>query len=635
MSTTLPDAEGAELAAPALHALPLGAIRPQGWLERQLRIQADGQTGHLDEIWPDVGPDSAWLGGNGEDWERGPYYLDGLLPLAHLLGDEALLAKANRWVEAFLASQREDGQFGPPTNDDWWPRMVALKVLVQHAEATGDERVAGFMARYFRYQLAELPGKPLKGWGQARGADNVLSILWLYDRTGEAWLLDLARLLVSQTIDWGGYLTRELISHRATAFDHRVHGPNVAMGLKAPAVRHRLEGGEAQRRLTEDALENLERLHGLANGGFSGDEWLAGREPHQGVETCHVVEYMFTLAQIARTFGDRRYGDELELTAFNALPAATSADMKAHQYHQQPNQVLATVAQRHWTKGGDDANLFGFEPSFGCCTANMHQGWPKFVQALWAATPDGGLAAVAYAPCRVATTVAGEVPLELDVRTEYPFEERVEIVLSLDAPAAFPLRLRVPEWCTAPRVAVGGESQPAVPDEDGFLRLEQEWKPGDTITLELPMELRTVPRDRRAVSVRLGPLILVLSPGEVWRRMPDTPAFGDWEVTPRRAWNFGFDVRPGEPLAEARIERRPVGDVPFALESAPVRVHTFASRVPSWRLEDNSAGPVPEGPVPTGQPLDPVALVPYGSARLRITEFPTVPEPPSRDVYTG
>ena len=69
--------------------------------------------------------------------------------------------------------------------------------------------------------------------------------------------------------------------------------------------------------------------------------------------------------------------------------------MWAHQYDQQANQVLCTVAKRHWTHQRRDSNLYGLEPNFGCCTANMHQGWPKFVAHLWMATPDEGLAAVA------------------------------------------------------------------------------------------------------------------------------------------------------------------------------------------------------------------------------------------------
>lgn len=135
--------------------LPLGSIEPTGWLRDQLEIQAEGLTGHLGDFWEDVGPNNGWLGGTGHAWERGPYYLDGLLPLSYLLKDEYLISKVKPWVEWTLNSQCENGQFGPEVNDDWWPRMVMLKVLIQHAEVTGDERVIPFMTKYFRYQLEQ------------------------------------------------------------------------------------------------------------------------------------------------------------------------------------------------------------------------------------------------------------------------------------------------------------------------------------------------------------------------------------------------------------------------------------------------------------------------------------------------
>jgi hypothetical protein len=195
-----------------LLALPLGSIRPAGWLLEQLQLQADGLTGHLEEMWSDVGPDSAWLGGNGESWERGPYYLDGLIPLAHALQNPELIAKAGRWVDAILASQRPDGFFGPRQNDDWWARMPALKALAQHYEATCDQRVLECMTRYFQHQQRALPDRPLSEWSEARGAENALMALWLHQQTGEAFLLELTDLLLSQTFEWGTWLTEHLPS---------------------------------------------------------------------------------------------------------------------------------------------------------------------------------------------------------------------------------------------------------------------------------------------------------------------------------------------------------------------------------------------------------------------------------------
>ncbi len=175
----------APLAPNAFDMLPLGSVRPAGWLRRQLEIQATGLGGHLDETWADVGSNSGWLGGTGESWERGPYFLDGLVPLAYLLDDDRLKAKAQRYIDWTLTHQAANGMIGPASNDDWWPRMVMLKVLMQYEEATGDPRVIPLMTRYFEHQLEALPTRPLRDWGKFRWQDNALAVIWLYNRTGD------------------------------------------------------------------------------------------------------------------------------------------------------------------------------------------------------------------------------------------------------------------------------------------------------------------------------------------------------------------------------------------------------------------------------------------------------------------
>ncbi|MEO3754481.1 beta-L-arabinofuranosidase domain-containing protein [Streptomyces sp. B6B3] len=613
----------------------LGEIRPDGWLRRQLELQAAGLTGQVEEVWPDLGPDSGWLGGDGEDWERGPYYLDGLVPLAHVLNDEKLLDRAEAWIEWMLASQRPDGQFGPETNDDWWPRMVALKVLTQHADATGDDRVPGFLARYFAYQLAHLPDRPLSSWGAHRATENVLAALWLHRRDPDPRWLRLADLLMEQNADWVGYLTGDLITGRAMVWNHLTHGPNVAMGLKVPAVRALRDGqddaaGQAAKHYDDlrACLAALDRWHGQVHGMFSGDEWLGGREASAGIETCQVVEYLFTLEQSALAFGEGALGDLAEEAAFNQLAASCDPRMLAHQYHQQANQISATVAERDWTMSSDDANIFGLEPHFGCCLANLHQGWPKFAASLWMRVADGegdrdGLAVFAYAPSTLRTRLRG-ADVTIEESTDYPFEDTVRFALTLSAPTRFDLRLRIPAWCEEPTLRLNGWDVALEPGEDGYAVVDRTWQTGDALELRLPMAIRRIRRERNAVGVRLGPLVMVVPVKESWRPLPEQRGLGEWEVLPLSSWNWGLHARGLGGLEHWPVERTPVPEAPFGASAAPVTIRGQAARVYAWHIAANSAAPPPDSPVAVNAPLMDVSLVPYGCARLRLAELPTV-----------
>jgi len=613
----------APLATTPLTELPLGSIEPMGWLRDQLEIQANGLTGHLGDFWEDVGSDSGWLGGSGESWERGPYYLDGLLPLAYLLKDEALIAKVQPWVEWALSSQREDGQFGPSKGDDWWCRMIMLKVLIQHQEVTGDVRVIPFLTRYFRYQAAIIECRPLSDWGEARGGENILCIQWLYNRTGDRFLLDLVEVIHKQTLPWTAICNEFPFWRYQTQFDHRIHVVNVAMGLKEPALYSLHNEDPAFREAAQNGMLSLMTYHGQVHGMFTGDEWLAGTHPSQGVELCAVVEYMFTLENLVRIVGDGSVGDVLEQVAYNALPAAITADWCGHQYDQQVNQVLCTLGKRNWTCNADDSNLFGLEPNFGCCTANMHQGWPKLAARLWMATSDAGLAAVAYAPCRVQASIADGVPVTLQVDTNYPFREDIAIHLEMEGAARFPLKLRIPGWCTSPSLQVNGERQ-SVQVVSGYAVVDREWRSGDRVELTLPMEVRIEQRGNNAVGIQRGPLAYALPIEERWQRLRGEEPYADYEVYPGSPWNYALQLEGSNPDEEFRIKTAEMVRQPFAAKDSPVRLVGTGRRVPSWRLVMNSADTPPMSPVTAVEAEEAVELVPYGGARLRIAEFPVV-----------
>jgi uncharacterized protein len=603
--------------------LPLGVIRPEGWMRAQLQIQAEGFTGRLPEHWDYLGKNSAWLGGDGESWERGPYYLDGLLPLAVLLRDEKLLERARAWIEWTLGSQRANGQYGPVVNDDWWSRMVMNKVLMQFEEATGDERVLPFLLRYFHYQAQHIERAPLTTWGKARGGENLLCLQWLHQRTGESFLRDLMETTHAQTHDWTDIFTSFAYWRYQTKFDYRVHVVNVAMALKEPALYSLLSGSERDRSAASKGIEALRIHHGQLNGMFSGDEWLAGTHPSQGTELCAIVEYMFTLENLFRVLGDGSYVDILERVAFNALPAAIAEDWTSHQYVQQVNQIRCSVERRNWTLNADDSNTFGLEPNFGCCTANMHQGWPKLAARLWMSTADRGLVALSYVPCSFTTRVADGVNAGIEVESEYPFRDTATIRIHLDRSADFPLSLRMPAWCDRPVVRINGEPQ-RFETKSGIAVFKRSWSNNDCVAVELPMEARCETRGNNAVGILRGPLLYALPLREQWCRRTGNLPFANYEVFPERdaQWNVAIRLERRAPGKSFQLSESPVPRQPFGAGSHPVALRAKACTVSTWTEEKNSAGEIPVSPVePEGQDTD-ITLVPYGSARLRIAEFP-------------
>lgn len=633
-----------DLAPPRHRPLSVGAIRPAGWLRRQLQIQADGLTGHLDEFWPDVGR-SQWFGGDAEGWERAPYWLDGAIPLAWQLGNAGMQARIGGYVDHIVTHQRADGWFSPYPEDavakryDMWAILLANKVLAQYHDATGDGRVLDAVVRSLRAMAAGLDRTPLYDWGRFRWFEGLIPVFHVYERTREPWLLDLARKLRAQGVDYPRLFAADdmaVPTPRRGLWTWTKHVVNVAMAAKASALSWRLDQRPRDRAFAGEMIAMLDRHHGQVSGMFSGDECLAGRNPLQGTELCAVVEFMYSLEHLFSVFGDAAFADRLERVAFNALPAGVAPDGWSHQYDQQANQVQCTINPDHgWSTNGPESNLFGLEPNYGCCTANMHQGWPKFVSHLWMRSDDDGLVAAAWAPC-VVEAVVRDVPVTVTVETDYPFRDTIAVTVSAARPVRFPLHLRVPAWAVGATLSVSGA--PAVPMTPGALhRVERDWTGPQALTLRLPMRGVVSSRYHDAVAVERGPLVYALRIGEQWTRVhADKPhrelPHADFEVRPTTPWNYGLVL--GDAGAEAlRFEERPVGPQPFSPDGAGVVAVARGQRIPDWTLQRGWAGELavpqrtwsdPARPVTTA-PVEEVALLPYGCTNLRISEFPRLP----------
>jgi len=634
--------------------LPLGAVKPIGWLKSQLEDQAAGLTGNLDNFWPDL-VNSSWRGGDGEAWERGPYYLDGLVPLAYILNNDTLINKVKRWIEPILASSSDSGWYGPAKNRDRWPLAVANKVLMQYYEGSGDNRALNVLLKYFRYLHDSPPDWPDKDWRGVRAMENAVTGYWLYRQTGEPWILETIKSIENNSSDWTAYYEKFPWDSAAVA-DRKIplnwgpdgltaHVVNNAMAIKYPGLWYQQSKDERYKKAVFAAIEKYDLNHGQAGGRFSGDEHLSGKSPDRGSELCSVVEYMFSLEELYEILGDNRLADRLELLTFNSLPGTTTPDMWAHQYDQQSNQVLVSAAKRDWTTNGDYSNIYGLMPDFACCLANMHQGWPKFVESMWMATNDNGLALVTYGPSVVKAKVANGRDVTVSEETDYPFKGSVKLTLSMERPTRFPVHIRVPGW--ADSVIIRYKKNSVVVKGDSEYKIRARWKNGDQIFIEIPMNIRVEQRYNKSLSILRGPLYFSLRIDKEYKSVKiNYDNFGykgsvDWQITPKSPWNYGLLIDKGNIMRGLKVTENPIGKYPFAdkgdmvwssdsgkyimiTKDAPLVITARGIRIPEWTMKDNSADIPPLSPVkPEGDP-EIIRLVPYGCAKLRITEFPVM-----------
>jgi len=624
--------------------LPLGSVRARGWIRHQLELMANGLTGRLQELSAFLKPGNGWFDPAGDGWEEQPYWLRGFHDLGVLLDNQRIMSEAEGWIDAVVRSQDAEGYFGARLNKsvvgknqarttDIWPHMVMLDALITHYEHTNDSRIIPLMTKFFRWceRIPDDQFMPRKvfdrdfgDWRpqiqQVRAGDMLPHLYWLFNRTGDQKLLDLAtrfhRSVQPPLKDWLEY--------------HVVH---FTQRFREPGTYYVQSNDPKDLAETEYWYDMHMATWGLPPGGiFAADEILrpGKTDPRQACETCAMVEFNKSFYILAQITGQSLYADRVEDIMFNSFPASHTPDLKALHYLTAGNQPQLDASEHHdyHNKG----RMIDYSPHmYRCCQHNSAMGWPYYVEHLWMATSDNGLAAWMYGACDVTAKVGTGQIVAIREDTDYPFSDRVSLTIETHAPAEFPLYLRVPMWCHRFEVAINGKSLAISAQPEQYVVIERSWSDGDRVDIVLPAELsiRQWTKSANSVTVDRGPLSYSVKIEERWQKCGGTDEWPEWEVFPTTPWNYGLVVDPVQPDKTISVARqRQVTDQPWTVQDAPIELKAKAKKLPEWKLINETVDVLPKSPAHSNEPEETITLIPMGCARLRMSCLPTIAEEP-------
>ncbi|KAJ7630349.1 hypothetical protein FB45DRAFT_1003492 [Roridomyces roridus] len=625
-------------------SIPLGRIRPTGWLEDQIQVQTNGLAGHEHEFY-DYVSQTDWTGGDSfysTAEEAGSYWFNGMVPNGVLANNSEIMAKTASFLEYVLDHQEATGWFGPEVGNDkprffWgrYPFMFGAIQMVEFNSSLTDQVVTSL------YKFVDLANSMLQDnnagvdeWGAARWEDFVITLQWLYENhpngsESQALLLDTMQRLRAGGIPWEAVFAEENFPKTAVEglpnpFNNALtwHGVNVAEALKALPAAYRFSHNQSDLDSASAGWDLLFQYHGRPSGIFGADEYLAGNGAARGTELCITVEAMFSGSYLYQVIGDPKYPDQVERMAYNALPATLTGDMWGRQYLMEQNQIFAgNMGTDPFPTDGPYSNVFGLEPNYPCCTVNHPQGWPKFVTNAFVTTPDmQSLVHLYLGPFSTSVTLAQGNAVTANVDTLYPFSDT--LTTTITAKAAFTYYVRIPSWVVGGMISVNQKAAQTVAPVNG-LQAVAVGAGKTTIVLNLPAPITTESRPAGAIAVHRGPLHYAFDiprTQKILATNAQQPLAVDLEfdVAPAADWQYAIDPST---LGFSSSEPESLPSPIFDSGLTPLKITVTACLI-NWAIAAPTfAASPPTNPACVGSPKN-ITLTPFGATKLRISEFP-------------
>jgi hypothetical protein len=618
--------------------LPVGAVQPRGWLQSWLARQAEGLTGHPENlsypydtcmyagiIPPPPAKDKYW-----KEWwpyEQSAYFVDATTRLSWLIKDPSITARRDANLNYILDHSSGTNLGG---SHACWPNAVVGRALLAQFSATGDPRVATTLEKWLLTSAAEIESG-------GRSGVNFEEAFYLYGLTGDPRLLEICHKVYDGYLSGGtnSFCTIEKIQSK---LPFREHGVTAAEELKCLPLMYCYSGDPESLRLAKLAYQKVLDYSLMADGGIVSSEHLDRAAFYSVHESCDITDWSWSLGYLFMATGEARYADLVERAMFNALPGAVTKDFKQLQYFSAVNQMVIAATNSH-TPRWPTRMTYRAAHDTECCAGNINRAMPNYVIRMWMRPQDDGLAAVYYGPCEV-TTAAGGQKISIAEETEYPFRDTISFRIKTAAPVKFNFQFRIPGWCSNATMLVNGKMLRGTPQAGMFAAVKRQFHDSDTVELKLPMPVRVESWFHdQSVCVTRGPLVYSLEIAEQRIEHTNDPAeikpfllgreirgFPEVEFLPQSDWRYGFSAALKNNFPEIKVIESAMTDNPFIENRAPVRLELPLGQLPGWtaNAETEPAGLPSNARQKLASQHVTMAMVPYGSTHLRLTTLPLV-----------
>ncbi|HVW06464.1 MAG TPA: beta-L-arabinofuranosidase domain-containing protein [Vicinamibacterales bacterium] len=528
-----PSASAGPVSAPVFTWLPLGEIKPDGWIrEQMIRDLREGFAGALGRLSHEASSDIfvsqrnslqsqnvanrlgvAWWNGESEgNWRAG------FIMLAGLTDDAAAMREADEYVRHILSSQDADGYLGIFAADsrfqhagELWTQACLLRGLLDYAEITGRAEVRRAVQRCADLIVSVYgPGLRPVPWGESHDLMIADVMERLTDLTGEARYRDFTLWLYEAWSQHDSKADTSLPSLLDLDAPFVQHGVHTCESIRLPLWLATATGRADLARAARQALEKLAR-YTEPSGSVVSQELIDDRRPDPSsteYEYCVTKETQLTLESALQKTGVASLGDRVEQIWFNAAQGARTPDGRAISYLTPDNRIRCDGRSLDGTRDEPRNKLSPTHADVAvCCNPNATQVAALFVRGMWMRRGADTLAALLYGPCRVSTTVAG-VKVEIHERTGYPFDHAIEIEVAPEREIEFSLLLREPEWSRGTTVACPGAR---ITREGDYWRVTKRWTSGDTVRVTFAAVVQEIPAVNGEVALQYGALVFAQS----------------------------------------------------------------------------------------------------------------------------